>query len=92
MSYADVQMMHSPHLIKNAGTMKASSEHSLMDGIIRGSLNTFQQKAESGIITNAMMKQHASNKPDLVKSKGKPTKTKLRDGFTPYPGSSKAMS
>jgi len=92
MSMADLQMRHSPHIIRSPATSKASSEHALMDGIIRGSLNTFQQKAESGIITSTMSHEFAKAKPDVVKSKGKPTKTKLRDGFTPYPGSSKAMS
>lgn len=77
-----------PHIIRNPGSEKSrDSKKVIMDGIIRGSLNAFQRKAESNIITTAEKSQ--SNNADIHKAGGKTPKTKLRDGFMPYPGSSK---
>ena len=79
------------HFIRNAVTVKPQSEKKLMDGIVSGSLDTFQRGAIDGILKSGMPAGKVSphgHKPDLHKAEGKSVKTKRTDGFMPYPGAS----
>lgn len=78
-----------PQLIRNAMDAKHTSERKIMDGIVKGSFNTFQKNATKGLLTNAGMPVHkmpAGNKPATMKAGGKEPATKLKDGFMPYQG------
>jgi len=78
--------------IKNASTIKSQPERKIMDGIVKGTLNDFQQKGVDGLLKGGMSshsKEPSGNKPSL-KPSGKANATKFMDGVMPYQGSSKS--
>jgi hypothetical protein len=85
-------MLGHPSFIRNASTIKSQSEKKVMDGIVSGSLNTFQHNALNGLLKGgqpAHSSPPSGNKPEVMKAKGKVPKTQLKDGYMPYPGSGK---
>lgn len=85
-------MLGNLHFIKNASDMKKESPRKVMDGIVSGSLDTFQHNALNGLLKGgrpAHSSAPSGNKPEVMKAKGKAPKTQLKDGFMPYPGSGK---
>ena len=91
--------------IKNAEMVRPDSKKSVMDGFLSGGLDAFQRKAVDGILKGGMPedKRSPSGHMPLVseakgtrvgdlkkKVSGKEPKTKLEEGFMPYPGSSKS--
>lgn len=95
----------STHFIKNASTVKSDSRKKVMDGFVSGSLDAFQRHAVDGILKGGMPSGVHSPKgmDELVhkaagmrvgepkaKLNKKEPKTKLVDGYLPYPGSSKS--
>lgn len=90
--------------IKNAATVRPESKKAIMDGFVSGSLDAFQRSAVDGILKSGMPEgKHSpsghhplTEKAEGIKAgeprakiSGKAPKTKIRDGFMPYPGSSK---
>jgi hypothetical protein len=86
--------------IKSAISVKRDSAKSIMDGFLSGGLDVFQRKAVDGILKNGMEQHSPSGHHPLTseakgkkvgepRAKGKEPKTKLTDGYMPYPGSSK---
>jgi len=78
--------MQHPNIIKNAMTVKHSSERQIMDGVIKGSLNDYQKVGTKSLLSNAGETVRKPSNKSTVKAHGKETKTKLKDGFMPYPG------
>ena len=85
-------MLGNLHFIKNASNMKSESPRKVMDGIVSGSLDTFQHNALNGLLKGgqpAHSSPPSGNKPEIMKAKGKVPKTQLKDGFMPYQGAGK---
>jgi hypothetical protein len=78
--------MQHPNIIKNAMTVKHSSERQIMDGVVKGSLNAFQKSATKGLLANAGEPVRKPTNKSTVKAHGKEPKTKGTDGYMPYPG------
>lgn len=92
----------STHFLKNGQNPKPESKKAVMDGFVSGSLDAFQRKAVDGILSGGMPSASHSPSGHMpltseakgkkvgeprAKVSGKAPKTKLTDGFMPYPGS-----
>ena len=57
-----------------------------MDGVLKGSLTDFQKVATKSLLSNAGETVRKPSSKPTIKAHGKETKTKLRNGYVPYPG------
>ena len=81
------------HFIRDASTVKSQPPKQVMDGIIRGSLDTFQRGAVHNLLVGGgQPKREVSAKTkghkETSKAMGHAPKTPASLGFMPYPGAS----
>ena len=80
----------SMHFIRDASTVKSQPPKQVMDGIIRGSLDTFQRGAVHNLLVGGGKREVSAKKvkgpKEVSKAMGHAPKTPASLGFMPYPG------